>query len=279
MAAPPFYPLMTTPAERDCVCEVVPGKLLLTNWRGAEDKEELKRIGVTHVAAVGSEFMEDDEVFHYWKQDIGDDDGQRDEMAKSMVDGAAFCHKAIKGGGCVLVHCAAGMSRSVTVVLAYLMLHGGQTLREAFAVVHAARPGVWPNDGFMEALIAKEAALRGKSTITLEEYVAWGDFEPAEQEAPALPRLLRVETKVSREERLQYRQASSGSALRIMRLGSSNGSTNSSDSNLTCAEESSYGPALTPTRFNQDRRGSINKEELKALKAEAERAAAEARAR
>jgi len=202
-------------------------------------------------------------------------------MAKSMVDGAGFCHKAIQGGGCVLVHCAAGMSRSVTVVLAYLMLHGGKALLEAFALVCAARPGVWPNDGFMAALIAKEAALRGKSTITLEEYAAWGDFEPAEEEAPALPRLLRVETKVSKEERLQYRRTSSGSALRIMRLGSS---SSSSDSNVTCSEESSYcssssGPVLTPTRINQDRRGSINKEELKALKAEAERAAAEARAR
>eukprot|EP00966_Prymnesium_polylepis_P078300 1815476-Prymnesium_polylepis.1 len=61
---------MTTPEERDCVCEVLPGKLFLTNWRGAEDKEQLKKLGVTHVAAVGSEFMDDDEVFHYWVSDM-----------------------------------------------------------------------------------------------------------------------------------------------------------------------------------------------------------------
>ena len=60
------------------VCEVLPRKLYLTNWRGAEDKAQLKAKGVTHVAAVGSEFMCDEEVFVYWKKDIHDDDEMRD---------------------------------------------------------------------------------------------------------------------------------------------------------------------------------------------------------
>ena len=219
MPAPPFYPVMTTPEQRDEVCEVLPRKLYLTNWRGAEDKAQLKAKGVTHVAAVGSEFMCDEEVFVYWKKDIHDDDEMRDEMAKSMVEGAAFCAKAIKGGGCVLVHCAAGMSRSVTVVLAYLLLHCKKTLREAFALVHAARPGIWPNDGFMLALIEKEASLgSGKSTIQLDEYIAWGDYDDAgeDPQAPeALPRLMRGETTVSPEEREHYRTERADSAADI----------------------------------------------------------------
>ena len=219
MPSPPFYPVVTTPEQRDEVCEVIPRKLYLTNWRGAEDKAQLKAKGVTHVAAVGSEFMCDEEVFVYWKNDIHDEDEMRDEMAKSMVEGAAFCDKAIKGGGCVLVHCAAGMSRSVTVVLAYLLIHTKRTLYDAFALVHTARAGIWPNDGFMRALIEKEASLNsGKSTIQLEEYIAWGDYDDTAEDtgAPeALPRLMRGETTVSPEEREQFRNGRGGSEVDI----------------------------------------------------------------
>ena len=120
MVAPPFYPVVTTPEERDAICEVIPKKLYLTSWRGAEDKPKMRALGVTHVAAVGSEFVDDEEIFVYWKLDIGDDEQQqtKSSMAEAMIKGAGFCNQAIKKGGCVLVHCAAGMSRSVTVVLA-----------------------------------------------------------------------------------------------------------------------------------------------------------------
>jgi len=263
MPAPPFYPLMTTPEERDAVSVVLPKKLYLTNWRGAEDKEKLKALGVTHVAAVGSEFVNDDEGFHYWKQDIGDNDDEREEMSKSMVDGAAFCDRAIKGGGCVLVHCAAGMSRSVTVVLAYLLLHTNRTLREAFHLVHGSRPGIWPNDGFMAALIDKELAHRKTSTLTLDDYVAWGDYEPTEtEEAPVMPRLLRLETKVSSSERARFRGAQSTSSIASLATQESMESTISESDAV---------------RIPGDRRGSINREELKALKIAETEAAEQAR--
>ena len=54
---PPFYPYSGTAEERDQVSEVLDGRLYLTNWRGAEDREEVvERRGVTHVLSVGEEF-------------------------------------------------------------------------------------------------------------------------------------------------------------------------------------------------------------------------------
>ncbi|KAI9005968.1 protein-tyrosine phosphatase-like protein, partial [Gaertneriomyces semiglobifer] len=56
----------------------------------------------------------------------------------------------------VFVHCKAGRSRSATVVIAYLVVYGGMSLKEAYEKVKQARPGVSPNLGFMLALLRIE---------------------------------------------------------------------------------------------------------------------------
>lgn len=54
--------------------------------------------------------------------------------------------------GCVLVHCGAGKSRSVAVVVAYLCRYMGMGLSEALAFVAARRPDVCPAPCFLEAI-------------------------------------------------------------------------------------------------------------------------------
>ena len=55
-------------------------------------------------------------------------------------------------GRAVLVHCMQGVSRSTTVVLAYLMRHQGMRLEEALALAKEKRPRVQPNQGFLDQL-------------------------------------------------------------------------------------------------------------------------------
>ena len=192
---PPFYPVAPEDGELDEISEVLPGKLYLTNWRGAEDRTKLKQLGVTHVAAVGAEFVDDEhEGLKTWKVDIQDEESAREEMASALRDAANFiaesqanAHSNGQTGSC-LVHCAAGVSRSATCSIAYLILHEKLTLLDAFRTVVSARRSVWPNDGFFSALIELEKQVHGKASVTLEEYISWGDYEgPAvavtEQEA------------------------------------------------------------------------------------------------
>jgi len=201
-AAPPFYPSSAhTALDRVQLSEVVPKKLYLTNFKGAADRCALETLGVTHVAAVGAEFVEHtSEALVYWNKDITDDAHQGEAMAGALRDGASFIHNAISGGGCVVVHCAAGISRSATVVLGYFILHREETLRQAFERVYNVRPCVWPNEGFMQSLIALEEEVRGKpSTITASEYDQWGDYDgPDEGSSGAppmgLPRFVRDDT-------------------------------------------------------------------------------------
>ncbi|XP_075878262.1 dual specificity protein phosphatase 18 [Nelusetta ayraudi] len=67
--------------------------------------------------------------------------------------------------GGTLVHCAAGMSRSPALVMAYLMRHRGVTLCQAHRWVRGSRPEVRLNAGFWEQLLHYERRLYGKNTV------------------------------------------------------------------------------------------------------------------
>ncbi|CAF3544336.1 unnamed protein product [Rotaria sp. Silwood1] len=66
-----------------------------------------------------------------------------------------------------LVHCVAGVSRSATVILAYLMKYHHNTLTEAFHYLVEKRPQIWPNEGFMIQLLRYENKLIKSREIVL----------------------------------------------------------------------------------------------------------------
>lgn len=58
----------------------------------------------------------------------------------------------IEKGSNVLIHCLAGVSRSPTIVTAYLMHKKKLRFKEALAIIKQTRPFVNPNPGFIEQL-------------------------------------------------------------------------------------------------------------------------------
>lgn len=77
----------------------------------------------------------------------------------------------IKREGTVLVNCVAGISRSSTIVIAYLMKYCFLTLKEAFLYVRSKRDQICPNKRFMECLLEYESKLYGKNSLTKEECI------------------------------------------------------------------------------------------------------------
>lgn len=67
----------------------------------------------------------------------------------------------------VLVHCLAGVSRSVTVTLAYLMHSRGINFEEAFALVRVRKPDISPNFHFLRQLHSFERQLFEGSSMAL----------------------------------------------------------------------------------------------------------------
>lgn len=64
-----------------------------------------------------------------------------------------FIHQSRLSGGTVLVHCLAGMSRSVTITCAYLMSVTSLGWPEVLDAVRCARPNASPNFGFCQQLM------------------------------------------------------------------------------------------------------------------------------
>lgn len=81
------------------------------------------------------------------------DDSPNENLEQYFESAIHFINEAKSNGHAVLVHCAMGISRSATIVLAYLMYTERINLEAAFKKLVRARPIVNPNHGFIMQLI------------------------------------------------------------------------------------------------------------------------------
>lgn len=76
-------------------------------------------------------------------------------------DGIDYVRGHIENGKNVLVHCAAGVSRSASLVIAYMMKVKGMSFTESHNYVKSKRGVIQPNEGFIEQLKKYEQILKG----------------------------------------------------------------------------------------------------------------------
>lgn len=69
----------------------------------------------------------------------------------------------------VLVNCAAGISRSSTIVIAYIMKYYEFTLKDTFLYVRNKRNMICPNKKFLKYLFEYERKIFGRNSLTWEE--------------------------------------------------------------------------------------------------------------
>ena len=97
-------------------------------------------------------------------------DIQQESLASHLPTAFEFLDRCEREGRRCLVHCMVGASRSVTLVLAFLVVKRGWALRAAFEHVRARRGKARPNRGFAEQLIALELETRGAASATLADF-------------------------------------------------------------------------------------------------------------
>jgi len=85
-------------------------------------------------------------------------DDSEEDISKKFIESGQWIDKALAEGGKVLVNCWAGISRSSTIVLAFLMRHRGMQLTRAVRQVKSAR-NIQPNPGFLRQLVDLEQTL------------------------------------------------------------------------------------------------------------------------
>ncbi|KAI3452659.1 hypothetical protein Pfo_009323 [Paulownia fortunei] len=114
----------------------------------AKNREILRQNGITHVlncvGFVCPEYFKNELVYKtLWLQDCPSED-----ITSILYDVFDYFEDVREQCGRVLVHCCQGVSRSTSLVIAYLMWKEGQSFDDAFQHVKTARGVTNPNVGF-----------------------------------------------------------------------------------------------------------------------------------
>ena len=80
-------------------------------------------------------------------------DGKNDDTLELFDDGAKFINDNLNIGKIVFAHCVAGVSRSASVVIYYLMKYDKMKYRDAYETVKKCRPIIAPNNFFVNVLL------------------------------------------------------------------------------------------------------------------------------
>ncbi|EAU80942.1 hypothetical protein CC1G_03118 [Coprinopsis cinerea okayama7 len=134
------------------------GSLYLGSLAAVMDKELLRQHNITHIVHVLDAPwlpLSDNEGFNGYKISILDHDAE--DLRPHLESACNHIDKALRGGKNVLVHCQQGVSRSASIVIAYLIRNHGMTFDNAHSLLKRKRPCVKPNPGFVKALQEWEA--------------------------------------------------------------------------------------------------------------------------
>ncbi|XP_078045145.1 dual specificity protein phosphatase MPK-4 isoform X2 [Augochlora pura] len=134
--------------------EVYPG-LYLGNLSAATDIEWLRETKINYILTVDScpiprqipELLSDLTVKYIQITDM-----PREDLLTHFGESYEFINHALESNSRILVHCYLGISRSATLVIAYLMKKYKKSYCDAFEVVREKRPVIGPNRGFVAQL-------------------------------------------------------------------------------------------------------------------------------
>ncbi|CAD2214997.1 protein-tyrosine phosphatase [Angomonas deanei] len=90
------------------------------------------------------------------------------DIRSSFQEAVDFIDESLRRNCGCLVHCFAGMSRSATTVIAYLMIKRKMRMDDAYLLTKKGRPAITPNKSFVEQLILLDEELFGKNVRPLD---------------------------------------------------------------------------------------------------------------
>ena len=135
-------------------------RLCIGSWFAAKNEPHLKELRVTHiVTAIGEPGLGRIPSIKYLVLDLGDHRFQ--DMEAAFCASNQFIREALEGdpNAVVFVHCAAGVSRSSSIIINHWMESQSMTYDQALEKLVAIRSVVQPNVGFETQLRAKQVRM------------------------------------------------------------------------------------------------------------------------
>ncbi|TMS34670.1 hypothetical protein L596_002211 [Steinernema carpocapsae] len=150
----------------DGVTKILPN-LYLGSQADALDQSLLKEHNITYVVNMSitcprPEFLTNDE--HFLRIPVHDSHAER--LLPHFEAAFNFLEQVRERKEIALIHCLAGISRSPSMAIAYVMRHKRMTQDEAYRFVKEKRPSISPNFNFMGQLFEYEKMLQSAHILT-----------------------------------------------------------------------------------------------------------------
>ena len=151
--------------------------LFLGDVSHSRSAEVVNNLGITHVVNACNmprsnwfEYRENKPVKYFT---VSVDDDVDVDISRFFEEAHAFISAARRESADhkVLVHCMAGVSRSTSLLLYFMMREHDWPLQQCFAWVKERRRIVAPNPSFRDQLLEAERKLRGSNSFTREEFM------------------------------------------------------------------------------------------------------------
>ncbi|PIO71120.1 dual specificity phosphatase, catalytic domain protein [Teladorsagia circumcincta] len=127
------------------------------------------KYGITHVVNLSiscprPKSIENDKNFFR----IPVNDSYQEKLSQYFDEAWVFLEKVRTEGKVVLIHCLAGISRSPTLAISYVMRYKNMSSEDAYRLVKEKRPSISPNFNFMGQLLEYEQLLIKKGLLSAE---------------------------------------------------------------------------------------------------------------
>lgn len=155
----------TTPDIENAELTPILPFLFLGNEQDAQDVDTMQRLNIGYVINVTTHLP----LYHYERglfnyKRLPATDSNKQNLRQYFEEAFEFIEEAHQCGKGLLIHCQAGVSRSATIVIAYLMKHTRMTMTDAYKFVKGKRPIISPNLNFMGQLLEFEEDLNNGVT-------------------------------------------------------------------------------------------------------------------
>ncbi|XP_028263589.1 dual specificity protein phosphatase 8 isoform X2 [Parambassis ranga] len=158
------------------VANVGPTRILPHLYLGSQkdvlNKDLMAQNGITYVLNASNTCPKPDFISESHFMRIPVNDNYCEKLLPWLDKTNEFIDKAKVSNCRVIVHCLAGISRSATIAIAYIMKTMGLSSDDAYRFVKDRRPSISPNFNFLGQLLEFEKGLRLLQALTSDEKIS-----------------------------------------------------------------------------------------------------------
>uniref|UniRef100_A0A2K6SU10 Dual specificity protein phosphatase 8 n=1 Tax=Saimiri boliviensis boliviensis TaxID=39432 RepID=A0A2K6SU10_SAIBB len=161
--------------------------LYLGSQKDVLNKDLMTQNGISYVLNASNSCPKPDFICESRFMRVPINDNYCEKLLPWLDKSIEFIDKAKLSSCQVIVHCLAGISRSATIAIAYIMKTMGMSSDDAYRFVKDRRPSISPNFNFLGQLLEYERSLKLLAALQGDAGTPSGTLEPPPSPTPGAP--------------------------------------------------------------------------------------------